>query len=508
MVFERKAGILLHPTSLPGPYGIGEIGIAARKFVEKLEQAGQTYWQLLPLGPTGYGDSPYQALGTFAGNPILLCFHDLLADGLLKESQLSDFPAFPDSHVDYGPVLEARNSILLEVCRRFSRRASSELKIEFESFCERSKDWLDDYALFSAIKAKQNLQPWTTWPEDLALRDTGALLRFKQKNPNAIRYAKILQFLFERQWSRLHAYAREHGILLIGDLPIFVSHDSADVWSHPELFYLDERGMPEVVAGVPPDYFSKTGQLWGNPLYKWDVHQASGFSWWLERIQSVLRQVDLVRIDHFRGFESYWEVPGDEATAENGRWVKAPGKQLFDAIQNELGNLPIIAEDLGVITDEVDALRDEFGLPGMRILHFSFGADQKGNDSPQGFPENCIVYTGTHDNDTTVGWFWREAGVNTTEDAKDIEAERARVLAEVNTDGSQIHWDLIAFAHNLGVHTAIIPLQDVLGLGTEARMNVPGITGGNWAWRFSVDQLRDQDLSRLRDITEWAGRLV
>lgn len=507
MNFQRRAGILLHPTSLPGRYGMGEIGVEARSFIEILRRAGQTYWQLLPVGPTGYGDSPYQALSTFAGNPMLLCFEDLKEEGLLKEADFDGMQEFPSTRVDYGPVLEFRRRVLLKLCRNFKRRASVAVKTDFDAYCEKEAAWLDDFALFSAIKEDQDLRPWTDWPAGLAGREPVALERFRKANENAIRYAKILQFLFDRQWNRLHAYAKEQGVQLIGDIPIFVAQDSSDVWANRELFYLDDDGQPTVVAGVPPDYFSATGQLWGNPLYRWDVHEATGFSWWLKRLRHILSQVDVVRIDHFRGFEAYWEVPGADETAMNGRWVNAPGHALFETIRNELGDLPVIAEDLGVITDEVDELRDRFELPGMRILQFSFVDGLEPKDQPAGFPENCIVYTGTHDNDTTLGWFWREAGVNNTETAEQIEAERNNVRNAVRTDGSQIHWDLIAKAHGLHTHTAIVPLQDVMGLGTEARMNVPGVTAGNWAWRFTEEQLRDEDMQRLRDITAWANRL-
>jgi len=507
MNFPRKAGVLLHPTSLPGPYGMGEIGPAAREWIQNLRRAGQTYWQVLPLGPTGYADSPYQALSTFAGNPMLISFDDLAEEGLLKPEELLDFPKFPAHRIDYGPVLVKRREILAKACQLFSRRASAEMKQAFEVFCGAEAAWLEEYALFVALKEKHDLRPWTEWAPEFAQREPAALKQARKDLAGEVRHAKIRQFLFDRQWSRLRAVAAEAGVKLVGDIPIFVSHDSADVWANQDLFYLDDRGQPTVVAGVPPDYFSATGQLWGNPLYRWDLHRERGYAWWMTRLRHILKLVDIVRIDHFRGFESFWEIPAGEPTAINGRWVKGPGHDFFRALKAEMGDIPVIAEDLGLITEEVDELRDAFELPGMRILHFSFSEDLKTHLVPEGFPENCVVYTGTHDNDTTVGWFWREAGVNNTETAEQILAERSMVLDLVRTNGAQIHWDLIALAHRLRPHTVIVPLQDVMGLGTEARMNVPGRMDGNWAWRFEAAELRPEDLRRLRDITEWAGRL-
>jgi 4-alpha-glucanotransferase len=507
MKFPRKSGILLHPTSLPGPYGMGEIGPAARQFIQTLQQAGQRYWQLLPLGPTGYADSPYQALSTFAGNPMLISFDDLVEEGLLKAEELGKIPEFPSQRVDYGPVLQFRQRILNEVCRRFSRRATAELKGEFKAFCKREAVWLEDYALFVALKEQNELRPWMEWAPEYVHRDPEALKTFRKEKASDVRREKLRQFLYSHQWHRLRTVAEAHEVQLIGDIPIFVAHDSADVWANQERFYLDENGHPTVVAGVPPDYFSSTGQLWGNPLYRWDVHHQNDYEWWLQRMRHMLDQVDIVRIDHFRAFAAYWEIPGDDDTAMNGKWVDGPGADLFSLLQRKLGEIPVIAEDLGLITEDVDVLRDQFDLPGMRILQFSFVEDLKPHLKPDGFPENCVVYTGTHDNDTTVGWFQREAGVNNTENAEEMEAERQKVLETVNTDGSQIHWDFIALSHRLAPHTAIVPLQDVIGLGSEARMNVPGRMDGNWAWRFTWPELRPEDLKRLRDITEWAGRL-
>ncbi len=486
---------------------MGEIGPSARQFIQTLQSAGQSYWQVLPLGPTGYADSPYQALSTFAGNPMLISFDDLIDDGLLKPEELRDFPKFTTHKVDYGPVLSFRQQILDKVCACFSRRASAELKSDFKTFCAAESEWLEDYALFVSLKEHYQLRPWVEWDTEYVTRDPAALKAFSKAHASQLKRARLRQFLFDRQWRALRDCAKAHGVQFVGDIPIFVAHDSSDVWANQELFYLDDKGQPTVVAGVPPDYFSATGQLWGNPLYKWELHKETGYAWWLKRMKHMVRLVDIVRIDHFRGFEAYWEVPGNEETAMNGKWVQGPGHDFFAAMKNTFGDIPVIAEDLGVITPGVDKLRDDFELPGMRILQFSFADDLEPLMQPEGFPENCVVYTGTHDNDTTWGWYHRKAGVNNTEDVDVIEGEKHRVRVMVGTDGSQIHWDLIALAMRLAPHTAIVPLQDVMGLGTEARMNVPGRMDGNWAWRFEAADLRPEDLQRLRDITEWAGRI-
>lgn len=506
MNFPRSAGVLLHPTALPGVWGMGEIGPQARRFLHRLRDAAQTYWQVLPLGPTGYGDSPYQSLSTFAGNPMLISFDDLLEDGLLTEADLKLFPSFPPDRVDYGPVLEKRGEVLDLVCRAFDARADKDLKNQFAAYCSEQAEWLEDFSLFVALKESHKLRPWPEWETELVQREPHALEAARRQHAQAIQAVKIKQFLFARQWEVLRETARSAGVKLIGDIPIFVSHDSADVWANQDLFSLDAAGHPTVVAGVPPDYFSATGQLWGNPLYRWDVHAGEDYSWWMRRMRHMVALVDIVRIDHFRGFEAYWEIPGGDETAENGKWVKGPGADFFQVLQRTLGEIPVIAEDLGVITEEVDLLRDAFDLPGMRILQFSFGEDLPPHLQPETFPENCVVYTGTHDNDTTRGWFWRAPGVDNTDTEEGIQEERQRVLELVNTDGSQIHWDLIALAHRLPPHTAMIPLQDIMGLGSEARMNVPGKSQGNWSWRFREDALRDEDLKRLADITRHFGR--
>lgn len=502
ITFPRESGIILHPTSLPGPYGMGEIGSEARRFVRDLEAMGQHIWQVLPIGPTSYGDSPYQSLSTFAGNTLLISFEQLVKDGLLNPAQLKKFPSFPATRVNYGKVIPARRRILLTVCRTFNQRASARRKKAFEKFREENAYWLNDYSLFIALKDVHRGKPWTTWAGDLVHRDPAVLNRARRKYKTAMRYESILQYLFHDQWTRLREYAHEHGVSLIGDIPIFVAHDSADVWANQELFFLDSNGQPIIVAGVPPDYFSATGQLWGNPLYRWNVHRNADYAWWVARMKKMFEMVDYVRIDHFRGFEKYWEVPAYEKTAMNGSWVEGPNGSLFESLIKQLGPLPIIAEDLGVITPEVEALRDQFHFPGMRVLQFAFGNDPKADDyRPENYPQNCVVYTGTHDNDTTVGWFWNNAGKGSTRSQAEIEAERRVVLDYVQSDGSEIHWDMIGLALRSSGNTAVFPMQDLLGLDSSARMNVPGAESGNWQWRMENGMLNASIKKRLLDLT-------
>jgi len=507
MKFFRESGILLHPTSLPGPYGIGEIGPQARAFIRLLKGMEQHLWQVLPLGPTGYGDSPYQSLSTFAGNPMLISFDQLVKDKLLSPQRLKRFPRLPAERVDYGRAINARTPVLQTVCRTFRQRATQRRLKAWRAFCEREAAWLDDYALFIALKQANGGKPWTTWPPELANRDPKALKRARTRHATAIRHVSILQHLFHEQWVLLREYARECDVRIIGDIPIFVAHDSADVWANPELFFLDGRGHSIVVAGVPPDYFSATGQLWGNPLYRWNVHRNTGYAWWVARMRKKFAMVDYLRIDHFRGFEKYWEVPAYEQTAMNGRWVDGPGADLFHELIKQLGPLPIIAEDLGIITPEVEALRDQFGFPGMRVLQFAFGTDPKAEDyRPENYPPSCVVYTGTHDNDTTVGWFWSDEGRDSTRTQAEIDAERQRVMAYLGTDGSEIHWDMIQLAMKSKANTAIFPIQDLLGLGSEARLNVPGRESGNWQWRLPEGLPVKATQKRLVEITRATGR--
>ncbi len=504
----RESGLLLHPTSLPGPYGIGDIGPSSRAFVDDLVEMGQHVWQVLPLGPTGYGDSPYQSLSTFAVNPVLISFDDLVADGLLDRHRLAALTAFGEGKISYGKVIPARMAVLDTVCRNFMRRASAEMRDAFDAYCADQQSWLDDYAVFAAIKTSRSGRPWVRWARGLAGRDTETLMAAERELATDIRCAKIRQFLFERQWHALRIYCHRRRISIIGDVPIFVAHDSADVWAHPALFKLDENGGLAVQSGVPPDYFSKTGQLWGNPLYRWDVHAETGYAWWIARMRRAFELVDIVRIDHFRGFEAHWEVRGSARTAAGGCWVKGPGAEIFKALDKALGDLPVIAEDLGVITDGVEALRDDFKFPGMSILQFAFGGDPKADDyRPDHVRTNTVVYTGTHDNDTTVGWFTSEPGKHDTRSAKSVREERAAILDYLKTDGSEIHWDMIRVGMKSRASLCVFPVQDLLGLGSEARMNRPGTDRGNWQWRLRSGQMSEAIKQRMRRLVIASRRL-
>ncbi|MGB8510048.1 MAG: 4-alpha-glucanotransferase, partial [Pyrinomonadaceae bacterium] len=486
MRFPRACGILLHPTSLPGRFGVGDLGEEAYRFVDFLAKAGQSLWQVLPLGPTGYGDSPYQCFSAFAGNTLLISPERLVTDGLLADSDLTDAnSSFSARRVEFGPAIEFKDRLLKKAFENFKRGVVSSLRDGFEAFNTESAAWLEDYALYRAMKDLRGGVAWNKWEAPVVRRDADALALARQSLGDEIEAQKFYQFLFFRQWSALRAYCREKGVRIVGDIPIFVAHDSADVWTQARQFKLNEDGSPRVVAGVPPDYFSATGQLWGNPIYDWERQRDEDFRWWVERMTGTLRLVDIVRVDHFRGFAACWEIPGGDLTAERGSWVNAPGRELFQAIRQALGELPIIAEDLGVITPDVDALRDEFGFPGMRILQFGFGGDARNKDLPHNYVSNSVVYTGTHDNDTTIGWFNSSAaGGSSTRDAAQIEREREFCLGYLDTGGKEIHWDFIRAVLASVSDTAIVPLQDVLGLGTEARMNLPASTSGNWAWRF------------------------
>ncbi|MCX7008490.1 MAG: 4-alpha-glucanotransferase [Kiritimatiellaeota bacterium] len=508
MTLPRASGILLHPTSLPGPWGLGELGPQAAAFIGELAAMRQQYWQVLPLGPTGYGDSPYQSFSSFAGNPLLISFDTLLAEGFLTRAELESFPALPADRVDFGAVIPARFAVLRAVTAEFAQRASATLQAEFRNFCARHAGWLDDYALFMAIKAAHGGGSWTDWPAEFARRDAAALTAARERWRAEIEDVRIQQFIFDRQWQALRQLARHAGIQIIGDAPIFVAQDSADVWANRELFYLDDHGRPTVVAGVPPDYFSATGQLWGNPLYRWDAHAATGYAWWIARLRRTLELVDLVRLDHFRGFEAYWEIPAGESTAIHGRWVKGPGAPFLAALRDVLGGLPLIAEDLGMITDEVHRLRDEFALPGMRILQFSFGhLGREPQLLPEAFPENCAVYTGTHDNDTTCGWFRAAPGASDTRSAAAVYAERSYILKYLHKrKDTDINWAFIEIAFRNRTRLAMVPLQDVLGLGSEARMNIPGVLGGNWQWRIQPGALTRKLKNRLARLTAATAR--
>jgi 4-alpha-glucanotransferase len=503
----RGSGILLHPTSLPSQFGIGDLGPEAEAFVEFLVETGQRWWQMLPLGPTGYGNSPYQSHSSFAGNPLLISPERLADDGLLSHEDFESLPSSQPGPVYFDHVSDVKGRLLRLAYARFPGTQPS-----FSAFCRTNAWWLDDFALFMALKQAHGERAWNEWEPAIAARAPEALDRWRNELDDEIRYQQFLQFLFSRQWKRLRLLCQEHEIGLIGDLPIFVAQDSADVWARPDLFELDPQGMPMRVAGVPPDYFSATGQLWGNPLYRWDAHAADGYRWWAERLKASLSRVDWIRLDHFRGFEAYWAVPAGSETAATGQWVPGPGARFLEALRQALGGqLPLIAEDLGIITPEVEALRDQFELPGMRVLQFAFGDDAKANDYlTYSYIPHCIVYTGTHDNDTTVGWF-RGSGGHTTQSDAVRNAEREFVLRYTGTSGEQIHWDLIRLALGSVADTAIVPLQDVLGLGSEARMNVPGVPTGNWQWRYLPGQLSPAARLRLADMTavysRWNGSI-
>jgi len=503
---HRASGILLHPTSLSGTFGIGDLGPAAYSFAAFLAASGQSLWQVLPLGPTGYGDSPYACYSAFAGNTLLISPELLIDDGLIIREALADYPALPEGRVDFSSAHKFKALLLRRAFKRFKQSADRELDGEFHNFAEQQASWLDDYALFQTLKDAHGGRAWNEWESELRIREPEALAHARSRFQDEIKAQKFYQFLFFRQWQALKSHCNERGIKLVGDLPIFVAHDSADVWTDPEQFKLDQNGTPIVVAGVPPDYFSATGQLWGNPLYNWERMLADGFKWWLTRVEATLSVVDLVRVDHFRGFAACWEIPGGDKTAERGRWVEAPGKELFTAIREKLGALPIIAEDLGVITPDVVALRDEFGFPGMRILQFAFSGETTNIDLPHNYIANVVAYTGTHDNDTTVGWFSSVAGPGSTRTAEQIERERKFCLDYLNTTGEEIHWDFIRAVLASVANMAIVPLQDLLGLGTEARMNLPNSTEGNWMWRLKPGALDDALAERLRKLTELYGR--
>ena len=490
MRFSRSSGILLHPTSLPGPHGSGDFGPAAYHFIDWLVVAGQKLWQILPLGPVGLGNSPYMSLSAFAGNPLLIDLSELEHKGWLCGDELASMKAFPTTHVDFGKVIPFRIKLLHHAAKGFFAHASSNDKAEFESFDHQNKSWLADYALFMALKSEHDSQEWCEWDRDIAQRKPSALEKARVELNDEIKFWKFTQWCFARQWTALKKYANEKGIQIVGDIPIFTAFQSSDVWAHPDLFSLDENLRPTIVAGVPPDYFSATGQRWGNPLYRWDVMERDGFAWWIERIKSTLALVDIVRIDHFRGFAAYWEIPAEEKTAVHGRWVDGPKEQLFDTVLLKLGKLPIIAEDLGLMTDDVIALRDRFNFPGMKVLQFAFAGDPKNPFLPHNYSPNVVVYTGTHDNDTTIGWF-----------TSATEHEKTFVRKYIGKDGKEIHWDLIRLASQSVADMAIYPMQDVLGLGTEARMNLPGKPSGYWEWRFSWDQVVAVHATRLYEIT-------
>lgn len=489
MNLPRKAGVLLHPTSLPGPDGIGDLGPECYRWIDFLAASGCSLWQILPLGPTGFGDSPYQCFSAFAGNPYLVSPVLLLDQNLLDRNDFLDRPEFPADHVEFGPVIDWKITILDRAFSKFKKSRSKKLLKAYDDFCESQSKWLEDFALFMAIKEVQGGGSWDNWPVDLRTRQPEKLHRFAEEYYTTIEKHKFRQFVFFTQWKNVKDYAAGKGIKIIGDIPIFIAYDSADAWSHPELFYINKRGKPTYVAGVPPDYFSPTGQLWGNPLYKWGAHKKQNYMWWIDRVQAVLNTVDIVRLDHFRGFAAYWEIPANMPTAEIGRWVSAPGKHFLTALAKAFHGLPIIAEDLGLITPDVVDLRDSFNLPGMKILQFAFAGTPEDPFLPHNYPINCVAYTGTHDNDTTVGWF-----------SSGSEQERDYCRRYLATSGENIAWDLIREIWKSTAAFAITTLQDLLNLGNEARMNYPGRPAGNWSWRYQPSALNQDLIDRLREL--------
>ena len=488
MAFKRSSGILLHPTSLPGPYGVGDLGPQAYRFVDWLESTGCKLWQILPLGPTGYGDSPYQCFSAFAGNPYLISPDDLLAEGLVTQQEADVLKDLPASHVDFGLFIPRKLDLLLKAFHRFQSSPAA-LQQAFDQFCAENAYWLDDFALFMALKESNGGGAWNGWDEALRARKKSALAKARKELADDILRHSFYQFLFFRQWNKLRTYANEKGIQIMGDIPIFVAYDSADVWANPNLFFLDKAGNPTVVAGVPPDLFSATGQLWGNPLYNWKTHKKDGYAWWLSRVRALLQTVDILRFDHFRGFAGYYEIPASDKTAEFGRWVPGPAEDFFQAVQKELASedgLPIVAEDLGVITPDVVELLNAFDLPGMKVLQFGFTGPEN-PFLPHNYVPNCVAYTGTHDNNTSLGWY---------ADAPEVEKDFARRYLGV--DGHDFAWDLIRATWKSVAIFAIAPMQDVLGLGGEARMNFPSRLGGNWEWRMSEADFREDLAAGLR----------
>ena len=529
MNFLRSSGILLNPTSFPSKYGIGDLGKCAYEFIDFIEKAGQTIWQILPLGPTSFGDSPYQSFSTFAGNTNIISPDILIKKGFLDENIINDIPEIlnlDSTIIDYGSVVNYKYNLFKKAFSNFKNIIKKEynLKLKFEKFCDNNSYWLDDYCLFISLKnyfiekrkyefdskefkqfckktknkLSENVQKdyyygavWSSWPSDILKRTSSAIKKWEKELSDEILYYKFLQFEFFEQWFELKNYANKKGISIIGDIPIFVAYDSADTWSNPQNYYIDSDGFPTVVAGVPPDYFSETGQLWGNPLYNWEEHKKNNYKWWISRISSVLSNVDIVRIDHFRGFESYWEIPFGEETAIKGKWVKGPREELFNTIRKKLGDLPIIAEDLGIITKEVSELRNELNFPGMKVLQFAFDDSDDNDYLPYNYDKNCVVYTGTHDNDTTLGWY---------NNASEIEKDKVRRY--MNISGEDISWDLIRLAMSSTAVFSIFPLQDVLRLDSNSRMNTPSVADKNWRWRYTEDMLKEEYSNGLLYLTK------
>jgi len=495
MSFERSSGILLHITSLPSHGGIGDLGPAAYEFADFLAAAKQRLWQVLPLSPTGYGNSPYAALSAFAGNPLLVSLEKLAEWGWIDVKRIAGLPG-RSGNIHFDEVVETKMPLLVEAARNFLYQHNNEPKLaaqwtRFDDYCRMNATWLNDYAHYSMLRRKFGGAGWHEWPKEYAYRDTEALARLEKEHGEELAIEQVIQFAFDEQWSALRRYCAERDIRFIGDVAIFVNYDSADVWTHRDIFELNEDLSPIRVSGVPPDYFSETGQRWGNPLYRWDVLEERGFDWWVDRIRRSHSLYDVIRLDHFRGFEAYWSIPAEDDTAVNGEWIKAPGADLFAKLEETLGELPVIAEDLGLITPEVDALREQFKLPGMRILQFGFSNRGAHNYLPHRYEKNTVVYTGTHDNDTTRGWW--ENGAS--------KIEKAAVQTYVNPGDEGVVWPLIRAASTSVADTCLFPLQDILELGSEARMNVPSRSGDNWGWRCPEGVLKPELAEKLGELT-------
>ena len=496
-MFERSSGILFHPTSLPGKYGIGTLGKEAYAFIDFLKKSRQKLWQIFPLGPTGYGDSPYQSFSSFAGNPYLIDFDLLIEAHLLSEEDLRDvFFGDNEEYIDYGAIYNQKYPLLRKAYENFKSSDNHEMRENLEHFKRENASWLNDYSLYISLKNHFNGLPWNEWVHDIKNREHGAMEHYRNELADDIEYHNFIQFLFFKQWGDVKRYANENGIKIIGDIPIFVAADSSDAWANPEIFLFDEERKPVKVAGVPPDYFSATGQLWGNPLYNWQKLKETNYSWWVERVRANLSTCDIIRIDHFRGFEAYWAVPYGDDTAINGQWEPGPGIDLFNAIKSQLGELPIIAEDLGLMTQGVIDLREATGFPGMKILGFAFDSGEENDYLPHTYTKNCVVYTGTHDNDTLIGWFQK---------AKEEDRQFARDYLNSRSD-DEIHWDAIRGAWSSVASMAISPVQDFLGLGSEARINTPGVAAGNWQWRLRHGVLTDELAERIAKLTRVYSR--
>lgn len=499
----NQAGVCLHISSLPGVHGIGDIAGSSQSFLDTLVEMGLGVWQFLPTGPTAYGDSPYQPLSAFAGNTLLIGLEPLVNLGLLDAADVSSLRDLPRDTVDFGRLIPAKRALLKKAARRFCQQPAGPLRVEYEEFRHRhGPAWLDDYALYRVLKTLHHEKPWPEWDRCFVHRETAALRKISDEHLESLDQTRFSQFLFLQQWQELKSAASSRGIGLFGDMPIYIALDSADAWAHPEILLIDHDGKPSRVAGVPPDYFSEDGQLWGNPIYDWAYHESSGYRWWIERMEHATRLSDLVRVDHFRGFESFWSVTFGSKTARDGEWAPGPGNGLFKALHETLGSLPIVAEDLGVITPQVDKLRLDHGMPGMVVLQFEAGDPEFDIGAIE---QNSVCYTGTHDNDTTVGWF-----LGTGEDTRtrqDVLAMQKRVLELTGGTQASVHQDMIRLAFSSKSALAIAPMQDYLGLGSGARMNIPGTTMNNWRWRLQVEQLNPERVDSVRKLVQEGSRL-